>query len=144
MSDDPEPAADEQQLTIPPSHDRILVILACLAIAGTIVGMTLASFRFGLGIFAGSFLAFVNYYWLKRSLKIIFAAAAEGEKPRMLAGNYFLRYIILGAVIAIIYAGDLLPIVPVILGMGGFGFAVIVEAFIRVFAGIFSRPEPPA
>ncbi|HLA94973.1 MAG TPA: ATP synthase subunit I [Pyrinomonadaceae bacterium] len=119
-------------MTTPLEHGRILVILAVLGILGTIAGMIFHSTRFGLGILVGSGLAFANYYWLKRSLKTIFAAAAEGEKPRMLAGNYFLRYIILGAIVAAIYAGDLLPIVPVILGMAGFGFAVVVEAIIRV------------
>jgi len=134
MSDEFEPAAEKQQLTTPPSNDRILVILGILGIAGTVAGTIFVSFNFGLGVLIGSVLAFVNYYWLQRSLKTIFAAAAEGEKPRMLAGTYFMRYIILGVVIAIIYAADLLPIVAVILGMAGFGFAAIVEAFIRVFS----------
>jgi len=132
VNDEPEPVGESQQLTTPLEHGRILVILAVLGILGTIAGMIFHSTRFGLGILVGSGLAFANYYWLKRSLKTIFAAAAEGEKPRMLAGNYFLRYIILGAIVAAIYAGDLLPIVPVILGMAGFGFAVVVEAIIRV------------
>lgn len=132
MNDEREPVGESQQLTTPLQHSRILVILAVLGILGTVAGIAFHSTRFGLGILVGSALAFANYYWLKRSLKSIFAAAADGEKPRMLAGSYFLRYIILGLVIAIIYAGDLLPIVPVILGMGGFGFAVIVEAFLRI------------
>jgi hypothetical protein len=133
VSDEPEPAGESQQLTTPLRHGRILVILAVLGVIGTIAGAVLHSARFGVGVLAGSGLAFANYYWLKRSLKTIFATAADGQRPRMLAGNYFLRYIILGAIVAIIYAGDLLPIVPVILGMAGFGFAVVVEAFIRVF-----------
>lgn len=132
MNDESEPVGESQQLTTPLQHNRILVIQAVLGIVGTIAGVALHSVPFGLGILVGSVLAFANYYWLRRSLKAIFAAAAEGEKPRMLAGSYFLRYIVLAVVIAIIYAGDLLPIVPVILGMAGFGFAVIVEAFLRV------------
>lgn len=133
MNDEPEPVGESQQLTTPLQHSRILVILAVLGIVGTIAGIAFHTVRFGFGILVGSALAFANYYWLKRSLKTIFAAAAEGEKPRILGGSYFLRYIIPGLVIAVIYAADLLPIVPVILGMAGFGFAVVVEAFIRVF-----------
>lgn len=141
MSDENEPVGESQQLTKPLRHGRILVILGIMGLLGSFVGAIFYSPRVGLGILVGSGLAFANYYWLKRSLRTIFAEAAAGKKPRMLAGSYFLRYIVLGLILAAIYAGDLLPIVPVILGMAGFGFAVVAEAFIRVFSGIFSSKE---
>ena len=106
--------------------------MALLGITGAILGAVFHSVRFGLGILVGATLAFANYYWLKRSLKTIFAIAADGQKPRMLAGSYFLRYIVLGIIIAVIYASDILPIVPVVIGMAGFGFAVVIEGLIRL------------
>jgi hypothetical protein len=141
VSEDLDHAGSDRQLTTPPQHGRILVILGILGIAGAIAGAIFVSGRFGLGVLVGSGLAFANYYWLKCSLKTIFDVAAQGQKPRMLAGNYFLRYIILGAVVAVIYAADLLPIVAVILGMAGFGFAVVTEGLIRLFSAIFSTKE---
>ena len=107
--------------------------MAVLGIIGGIAGIAFSSFRFGLGIMIGTALAFANYYWLKSSLARIFAAAETGERPRMLAGKYFLRYLILAAVVAVIYAAGLVPIVPLILGLGAFGFAVMIEGLIRIF-----------
>ena len=124
--------ADNVKVT-PPSHDRILVIMAALGVLGTIAGIVFHSISFGIGILVGIALAFGNYYWLRYSLKKVFAEAAEGEKPRISAIRYILRYFTLAAVIAIIFAIGILPIVPVILGMGGFGFAVVVDGVIRIF-----------
>ena len=132
MSDDTEPTADAAEIIRPPSHERILWIMAVLGVAGGIAGFAFRSFEFGLGIWVGTALAFVNYYWLKSSLRKIFSAAESGEKPRMLAGKYFLRYVILAIVVAAIYVTGVLPIVAVVLGMAGFGFAVVIEGLIRI------------
>jgi hypothetical protein len=135
MGEDFEPSVDETASVRPITHGRILAIMAVIGVAGGIAGFAFGSFRFGLGILVGTALAFLNYYWLKSSLRKIFSAAESGERPRMLAGKYFLRYIILAIVVAVIYAADLLPIVAVILGLGAFGFAVVIEGLL----GIVSR-----
>ena len=124
---------------LPPTHDRILVIMAVLGVLGTIAGIAFHSISFGIGILLGVALAFGNYYWLRYSLKKVFAEAAEGEKPRISAIRYILRYFTLAAVIAIVFAVGILPVVPVILGMGGFGFAVVVEGIIRTFQSAGAR-----
>jgi hypothetical protein len=142
MGDDIEPTAEAAEIIRPPSHERILWIMMILGIAGGIAGFAYRSFDFGLGILIGTALAFVNYYWLKSSLRKIFGAAESGEKPKMLAGKYFLRYIVLAIVVAIIYITGIVPIVALILGLAAFGFAVVVEGFIRIFATLGS--EPPA
>jgi hypothetical protein len=142
MGDDIEPMADAAEIIRPPSHERILWIMAILGVAGGIAGSVFESFDFGVGVLIGTALAFVNYYWLKRSLRTIFAAAASGEKPRMLAGKYFLRYIVLAIAVAIIYITGIVPIVALILGLAAFGFAVVVDGFIRIFSTIGA--EPPA
>jgi hypothetical protein len=134
MGEDFEPLAEQSQNIRPVSHERILVIMAALGAVGGIAGFAFSSLRFGLGILVGTGLAFVNYYWLKNSLRKIFAAAQTGERPRMLAGKYFLRYVVLAIVVAVIYAADLLSIVGLILGLGAFGFAVVIEGVIRIFS----------
>ena len=132
MSEDLEPTAVQAETIGPPSHERILLIMAALGVGGAIAGSILISFRFGFGIVIGTVLAFVNYYWLKSSLRKIFSGAAAGERPRMLAVKYFLRYLILAAAVGVIYAADLLPVVAVIIGLGAFGFAVVVDGLIRI------------
>ena len=132
MSDDFEPVAQPQGSSTPPTNRRIIAIMAILGVLGTIAGFVLASAAFGIGVLIGVTLAFVNYFWLQHSLKKIFAAADSGEKPRMLAGRYFLRYLILGAIVAVIYASGSMPIAAVVVGMAGIGFAVVVEGIIRI------------
>jgi len=119
-------------LTKRPRNERILVILAVLGVGGSIAGAAAVSARFGLAVLIGCVLAFVNYYWMRRSLKAIFDLAAVGRKPSFIGAGYFLRYLVLGAVVAFIYALDLLPIAGILVGMAGFGFAILVEGFLRV------------
>ena len=133
MSEDLDPAGDDQQLTTPPRNERLLVILAVLSIGGSIAGAAAVSARFGLGVLIGCVLAFVNYYWMQRSLKKIFGEVREGEKPRFLGAGYFIRYLVLGCVVAFFYVSDLLPISGILIGMAGFGFAVLIEGILRVF-----------
>jgi len=119
----------------PPTHGRILLIMAVLGAVGAIAGAVFLSIEFGIGILIGTGLAFVNYYWLRYSLRKVFANAAEGEKPKISALRYISRYLALAAIVAAIYATGVLPIVPVILGLGAFGFAVVIDGIIRIFQG---------
>lgn len=134
MSDNRDPVDEGQQLTTPPRNERILVILAVLSIGGSLAGAALVSARFGLAVLVGCVLAFVNYYWMQRSLKRIFAAATEDRRPSFLGAGYFIRYLVLGAVVAFFYVLDLLPISGILVGMAGFGFAILVEGFFRIFS----------
>lgn len=142
MSDEIEPVVPVEQAIVPLSHRRILAIMMVLGLAGSIAGAMFVSVSFGTGILIGSVLAFINYYWLKISLKRIFDLAAEtGERPRLLGLKYFARYIVLGAIVAVLYITETVSIVGVILGMGGFGFAVVIEGILRIFSGSKSVKE---
>ena len=134
MSDDLDPVDESQPLTTPPRNERILVILAFLGVGGSIAGVALVSARFGLAVLVGSVLSFINYYWMRRSLKAIFDRTREGERPSFIGAGYFIRYIVLGGIVAFVYALDLLPISGILVGMAGFGFAVLVEGSIRAFS----------
>ena len=141
MAEDIEPTGELAETAPPPTHQRILWIMAFLGIAGGIVGFAVESLAFGLGIVIGTALAFANYYWLKSSLRKIFDAARTGERPRMLAGKYFLRYIVLGLVVAVIYIAGIVPIVALILGLAGFGFAVVIDGMIRMISTAWEEPK---
>lgn len=125
----------------PPSNGRILWIMGIVGLAGSIAGTAYISAGFGAGILIGTAFAFLNYIWLQHSLKAMLAAAVEGEKPRMLAVKYFLRYLVLAAVLAFVYFTELLPIGALILGMAGIAFATVMEGSIRIFLSIFSSKE---
>lgn len=140
MSENSEPVAVEQEKIAPLSHRRILGTMAIIVLIGAILCSALVSGRFGIGFLIGGITAFLNYYWLKVSLKKIFdkaiAGAEIGEKPRFSAVNYFLRYLGIGAILYIIYLSDIVPMVAVLLGLCVFALAVVIEGLLRILSGI--------
>ena len=142
MSDDFESITTEQSAAPPMSNRRILWTMAMVAIAGGTASVIFISWQFGLGVIFGGVLSFVNYYWLKVSLKKVFdSAVAHGAKPRFLAVRYFSRYLTLGVILAIVFLTETIPIIAVILGLSSFALAIMVEGFIRLFSTFFNRKE---
>jgi len=142
MSDDFESITTEQSTAPPMSNRRILWTMAMVAIAGGTASVIFISWQFGLGVIFGGFLSFVNYYWLKVSLKKVFdSAVAHGVKPRFLAVRYFSRYLTLGVILAIVFLTKTIPIIAVILGLSSFALAIMVEGFIRLFSTFFKSKE---
>ena len=134
MSEDSEQITEEQQSTVQTiSHKRILTLMAIAALLGSIAGFIFSGLSFGIGVLIGGGLSLVNYYWLKRSLKTVFDNAVAGEKPQFLAGKYFLRYLVFGIVLTIVYLTKAVPVVAVLLGLASFALAIIFEAIIRLF-----------
>lgn len=142
MSDDFQTITSEQSNAPPMSYRRILWTMAIIAAAGGIASGIFISRRFGLGFVFGGFLSFVNFYWLKISLRKVFdAAVAHGEKQRFLVVRYFSRYLTLGAILTIVLLTDAVSIIAVILGLSSFALAIMVEGFIRLFSTFFNSKE---
>jgi len=143
MSGISEPVATEENRDAPQlSHWRILWIMAIILIVGVAFSLIYARRDFTLGLIIGGSLAFLNYYWLKLSLKNIFdRIASTGEKPRFLAAKYFLRYATLGAVVAVIYITKMASVVALLLGLSAFAAAVVIEGLIRIFTSNSSKRE---
>jgi hypothetical protein len=143
MSEISEPVATVENQGAPQlSHRRILWIMTIILIVGVAVSLLYAQRDFTLGLIIGGALAFLNYYWLKLSLKNIFGAmAAAGEKPRFLVMRYFLRYATLGSVIAIVYITNIASLLAVLLGLSSIAPAVVVEGLIRIFTPNSSKRE---
>lgn len=132
MSENSEQGTEEQNVQ-PLSHKRILILMALAAVLGSVLGAFLVSLNFGVGILIGGALSLINYWWLKRSLKVVIDEAIAGGAPHFLAGRAFIRYLAFGAVLAIIYLSKAVPMVAVLLGLASFAVAIIFEAFIRIF-----------
>jgi hypothetical protein len=141
MSEDNEPIAAEQENLAPLTHRRILTLMAIVAILSGLASFVLVSWQFGLGVLFGGILSFVNYYWLKFSLKKIFEKTAYGERPRFLAVRYTSRYLVLGGILLIVFLTKTVPVVSVILGLASFAFAIVIEGFIRLFSSFFNKKE---
>ena len=137
MSENSEQAVEQ---TIEPlSHKRIFALMAAVIVLSVILCFVFISANFAVGVLIGGILSLINYYWLKSSLRRIFDNAATGEQPRFLATKYFLRYLVFGLVLAVVYLTKTVPVAAVILGLASFAFAIIIEAFIRLFSGFFNK-----
>jgi hypothetical protein len=142
MSEISEPVASEENEHAPRlSHRRILWIMAIVLAIAVALSLIYAQRDFTLGLIIGGILAFLNYFWLKSSLKNIFDTMAVGEKPRFLAARYFLRYATLGAVAAVVFITEIVSIVAVLLGLSSIALAIVVEGLIRIFTSDSSKRE---
>lgn len=134
-----EPVDTREENPPPLSHIRLLVVMAVVALAGTVAGFVFFSAKAGAGFAIGGVLSFVNYFWMKHSLSRIFENTEEGVKPSFAGGNYIMRYVAFATVIGAIYLVDWELLVPVILGLSSFAFAVVIEGFIRIFRSFGNR-----
>jgi hypothetical protein len=143
MSEDSDNVVFESTTPPPPiSHRRILWTMGLVSILGALAGLIFVSWQFGLGVLFGGVLSLVNYFWLKVSLKRIFDnAIAHGDKPRFLAVRYFSRYVTLGAILAIVFLTETIPVIAVVLGLASFALAIVIEGLIRLFSTFFRSRE---
>lgn len=132
MSDNPK--SFEKESVVPLTHQRILTLMAVVIILVSIITLIINSWLFAIGVFFGGLLSFLNYYWMKWSLKGAFEAAIDGEKPRYLGARYILRYFTFGLILAVVYLTKTVPVMAVILGLASFAFAVVIEGIIRIFS----------
>ena len=142
MSEDSDSIEIGQPAPPPISHRRILWTMGLVAVVAGLAGFVFVSWQLGTGVILGGVLSFINYYWLKVSLKRIFdSAIAHGEKPRFLAVRYFTRYLTLGGILAIVFLTETIPVVAVILGLASFALAIVIEGLIRLFSTFFRSKE---
>ena len=142
MSENSEQILAEQPSTVKTlSHRRILLLMALVGVLGAIAGFIFVSANFGIGVFIGAILSLVNYYWITQTLKGIFEMAVAGENPQFLGVKYIFRYLVFGAILAVFYITEIVPVVAVLAGLASFALAIIFEAIIRLFSGFSSKKE---
>ncbi len=137
MGDDLEPTTAAAASPEPISHTRVLVLMALIGIAGSAALFFFDSAYFASGFLIGSALAFVNYFWLKRTIAAAFAGIGTPTPPRLSAFAYVLRYAAMAAAVAILYGFDAVSMTGLFLGLAIFGPAVAIEGLIRIFTTLF-------
>lgn len=123
----------EAPLTSNISHRRLLIEMAVLIALGSVAGFIFGGLRFGFGVLFGGALAFLNYYWLKRSTAAIFEKAVSGVNAVFVSFRFILRYIAVGVVILAVHFSGAMPAVAVIAGLSAFAIAVVVDGLISIF-----------
>jgi hypothetical protein len=121
------------------SHRRLLIEMAIVVIAGSMIMLALLSWNYAAGFIVGGLLSFANYLWLKGSLRKLFDRADEGTSTALLALVYIFRYFLLGLAVYLIYLTGAFPVVAVVLGLGSFAIAVLIEGFYNIFSTFNKR-----
>jgi hypothetical protein len=130
------PALPSDEPAVSISHHRLLIEMAVLIAVGAVIGFIFGGARFGFGVLFGGLLAFLNYYWLKRSTAAIFEKAFSGGSGRFLSIRFISRYLALGVVILAVHFSGAMPATAVIAGLAAFAIAVVVDGFISIFRRI--------
>jgi hypothetical protein len=133
MGEESPALPSEAPVTANISHRRLLIEMAVLIAVGTFAGFIFAGVRFGFGVLFGGALAFLNYYWLKRSTAAIFDKALSGVGARFVSLRFIGRYVAIGAVILAVHFSGSMPAVAVIAGLSAFAIAVVVDGLISIF-----------
>ncbi len=123
------------------SHRRILWLMFFVTAFGGVLGLVFGTAIFAIAYVVGGILSFVNYYWLKASLKRVFDGVAAGNKPGIFGAQYILRYMAFGLFLALIYLTKLLPMMAVLLGLSSFAFAIVIEGILRIFGSFNNKKE---
>lgn len=114
------------------SRRSILVAMAVIAGLVTVISAIAAGRAAGIAAAIGGGLSFLNFFWLDRSTKAIFATG-EGASSIFAAARYLLRYAVVGGILWSIHSLKLLPIEFVIAGLSAFVLAVVFEGFKNIF-----------
>ncbi len=110
-----------------------LVIAAGMALAAW-AGRDWAA---GGGVAAGGALAYLNFMWMRASLRALVATttAAGGRPARLQMAKFFLRWVAIGAAIWLAAQLASTMAVAIVCGLFALPLAVAVEAFVQAWHG---------
>ena len=113
----------------------IAVGLAVLA------GALFLPWRATAGLSLGGALSLLNYHWLRTSISAVFNIESAGQRPKLKASGYILRYFVLFTLVAVAYKLNVISLPATIVGMCSFVVALFVEAFRQAYFAIIRREE---
>ncbi|MEP6707004.1 MAG: ATP synthase subunit I [Pyrinomonadaceae bacterium] len=113
----------------------VAVVLAVLASA------IVLPWRATTGLLLGGVLSLLNYHWLRTSISSAFNIETAGQRPKLKASGYILRYFVVFTLVAIAYKLNVISLPATIAGMCSFVVALFVEAFRQSYFAIIRREE---
>ncbi|MDX6613818.1 MAG: hypothetical protein QOD75_3004 [Blastocatellia bacterium] len=117
---------------------RSMLIATGLAVLGSALFLP---WRVTTGILLGGVLALLNHHWLRRSISAALSMEVAGQRPKLKAAAYILRYFVLFAVVAIAYQLNIVSLPATLAGLCSFVAALFVEAFRQSYFAIIHREE---
>ena len=118
---------------------RIARLTLVLGVIASLAALFVFSGRVAAGVMAGAVLAWINFRWLESALNTVKRAAtaqAESAKARVPLGSVFGligRYLLIGAVVYVIFISFGIPILSMLVGLCALGAATIGASLYEVF-----------
>ena len=126
-------------------HDSIntrvfytMVVTTALAV---VVSALVSPWRVTTGLLVGGVLALFSHSWLKNSAAAAIRLSANGGPPQLRLAQFILRYVVIAAVVFVIYTLDLVSLPAVLIGLSTFVVAMFVEAAREFYFAIKEREE---
>lgn len=111
------------------------------AVAAVAVSAPLAPWRVTTGLALGGALALFNQHWLRSSVEAVFEGASAGRPPRLRAARYFLRYLVVAAVVFVAHRAGLASLAATLAGMCAVVAGLLAEGFRQLYFAIVRREE---
>ena len=123
------------------SETRLLATMCAVLIFFVAASLFLWNLDVTVGLILGGALSFLNYYWLKKSLRSLFDRVTDGTGGGFSASFYIFRYAVIGVVIAAAAKLHLASVAAMLVGLLSFAFAILLEAVIQLYLAIVNREE---
>jgi len=81
-----------------------------------VIGLAFASIHFSLGVLCGGLISVVNFHWLYRNLRGVFAHHIERAGKAILV-RYYIRLALTAAVLYWVISGGLVDVIGLVIGL---------------------------
>jgi hypothetical protein len=132
MGEEPQPLTTEDQLRR--SNRGILSLMFAVIGLMAVAGAVFYGPRAAIGVLLGGLLAWINFRWLDSSTRAIMMDPLTATTS-ILAVRFVLRYVMIAAVLLVVWYYDLLPVVAVIAGLASFALAVVFRGLKSILTG---------
>jgi hypothetical protein len=106
------------------------IMLAILFIPALIF----APFKFSLGVLLGGFISIINYYWMERGLRGIFANTAGNVKGPVI-GKYYIRLVLTAIVLYFLIANGTVNVIGLLIGLS----VVVINIIITLITAMAKK-----
>ena len=106
------------------------IMLAILFIPALIF----APLKFSLGVLLGGFISILNYYWMERGLRGIFANTAGNVKGPVI-GKYYIRLVLTAIVLYFLIANGTVNVIGLLIGLS----VVVINIIITLITTIAKK-----
>jgi hypothetical protein len=99
-----------------------------------IPALIFAPFKFSLGVLLGGFISILNYYWMERGLRGIFANTAGNVKGPVI-GKYYIRLVLTAIVLYFLIANGTVNVIGLLIGLS----VVVINIIITLITTIAKK-----